>query len=206
MFKDIVTAVAMWTVLALIRLPMTILGLFVVLVALPFAKEHDHARLKVTWNEWTLIRLPRWAWLWDNERDGAMGDTRGRFWFKQAPKFLGDNTFLKQYWWMAIRNPCNNFSRFMRPNGVDVRTLEITYKGDYVVKRSDKLLWQFVKGQGPVFTYYQFDLKVPAWGDRHFSMRFGHKISPKYQLDNYVTDEQGYMKGFTARFNFDSPT
>ena len=206
---NVITAVLMWTLLILIRIPMILLGLVVVAVALPFAKVHpdptDPLRVaKLKWSDWQLVRLPVWAWPWDNMRDGAMGDTRGRYWYAQAPGFL-ITPYLKQYWWLAVRNPCNNFSRFMRPNTVDVRKLVITYIGDDKVVRTNKTSWNFVKGTGTFWTYFLFELMTPAFGNRHLQIKVGHKISPKYQGEDYTTDEQGYQKGFTARINFDSP-
>lgn len=224
MIKHILTATGMWLALAALRVPMILLGFVVVPLALPFRRTVESDRGGLGWAGWHLVRLPWWAYPWDNPRDGALGDTQGRYWLRDAPDWLRGR-FTKMWWWLAFRNPCNAWSRFIRPNGVDVRTLVITlFAGDWAVRKGDRTAWQFVVGRGPIFSYYgfyalfpvAFTLHWPAlflrdmtirWQQRrvegHINIRLGHKIEPKHQVQDFSADPQKAVKGFTFRVLFD---
>ena len=114
----------MITLLALFaQIPLAFLGLFVVPAALQFARPvHNGER-------W-LMRLPSWALWFDNVYDGADGDRRNWWrdncsteaWFGWFPE-LKNTDFLARYWWMAIRNPINNFKRNIA--GADCTLLKV---------------------------------------------------------------------------------
>ena len=87
-------------------LVLMIVGLFVVPIALLFKQP-----LNTTNNNGLFLpyRLPRWAWLWDNDRDGVQGDNG--FNFEHCPSYgLKYGGFLCNYIWLAIRNPVSNAS------------------------------------------------------------------------------------------------
>jgi hypothetical protein len=108
--------------LNVLGLILTLAGLLAVWLALPFAKADEQTRAPFTQypilGDWVLVRLPFWARPWDNAFDGVMGDKRGWFanWCVEQgwewPSRLGF------WWWAAIRNPSNYFSRNVC--GIDV--------------------------------------------------------------------------------------
>lgn len=55
----------------MVRLVVSIAGFIVTPVALLFATERKSDRVP-TWDGWKLVRLPWWAWPWDNLHDGAI--------------------------------------------------------------------------------------------------------------------------------------
>lgn len=188
-----------WPVLCLLRVVMIVAGLVVVPIALPFRKERDSYRMP-TWKGWRLVCLPRWAWFWDNRRDGCLGDIHGKYHNVQRPEWTAGNDYLMAWWWLAIRNPCNNFSRFTPFIAVDMRknTAVTLYGQDVVKDRPGMEGWQFVKAGN---WYYGFYL-VKRMGSRFFVIRMGHKMDVQ---DNGVqwADDTAPWKGFTFRFAFE---
>jgi len=94
MFGDMVVAVIRWATSMLCVLCLQIVGLILVPVALiglgPKAK-----------------RLPRWAWLWDNQGDTINGDGP---WVR---RWNGDsNHFWPRFRWLALRNRTHNLCTY----------------------------------------------------------------------------------------------
>ena len=110
--------------LSLIRLPVIILGLPVVWFALPKATSNWATAVAFSQypqhGSWMLVRLPKWARLWDNAFDGMLGDKRG--WWANDCEGL-HRTRLNMWRWAALRNPANYFSRNIC--GVDVSKVVI---------------------------------------------------------------------------------
>lgn len=78
----------------------TILGIFVVPIAILLAKDG---------------RLPKWAWIWGNDRDGIEGD--GGFKNEHCPRYrLKYGSFLCKYIWLAIRNSSANLCWYLGVN------------------------------------------------------------------------------------------
>lgn len=210
LIKHSLIAGLMWILLLLARILVIALGLLVVPVALPFRSVATSTRtLKPHhWPSWKLVRLPKWAWPWDNLRDGCFGDIRGDYWIDLYPGFvnkLPENCvpFVKMFWWLAIRNPANNFSRYLRPIGVDARTLDMELlAGDWLVEKDAGFRHQFVRGKGKTFTYYGFYSLIP-FRNGHINIRLGHKLAPKDATKDFSKDPEKAMKGFTFRFLFD---
>ena len=199
--KDITLALIQWFALLSLRIPVIILGLGVVPLGLLFAKEHHTIREK-PWGDWRLIHMPKLFWLWDNKRDGCMGDSRGDYWLYGCPKFIKNNSYLKALWWLVNRNPANNWSRRMKPNSVDVRDLNITLLGGMKnVYKTSYPLWQFVKGSGKI-NYYGFYALIPFLNG-YINIRLGHKISYKHRIKDFSSDPQKAIKGFTFRVLYD---
>lgn len=94
-------------VLAGVKILASLLGLVVVALALPFARQAEPPALPATVSRhtapgWQFIRLPAWAnWCWGNDKYGAEGN-----WFWQG------KTFWRRYVWLALRNPANNLQRY----------------------------------------------------------------------------------------------
>ena len=202
MIKHTLSATVMWAVLFAARLVILLAGLVVVPIGVLTTKEVPSSRPH-RWPAWRLKKMHKIFWLWDNDRDGSMGDVRGNYEDFQRPSPIKDSTYLKAVYWLAIRNPANNFSRFMKPNSVDVRELEIEkLGGDSPVVKGAKTSWQFTKGKGRVFTYYGFYLLKP-YKDGYLNVRLGHKISEKHIGKSYDSDPQKALKGFTIRILID---
>ena len=202
MIIHIVTAALMWLVLFAGRLVVMLLGIVIVPIGVLTTKEVESDRAH-KWADWRLRKMHKVFWLWDNDRDGSMGDTRGNYDDHQRPGFIKASAYLKAVYWLAIRNPANNWSRFMKPNSVDVRELEIEkLAGDSIVTKGAKTVWQFTIGRGEKFNYYGFYMLIP-YKDGHWNIRFGHKISEKHIGKDYSGDPQKAIKGFTIRVLLD---
>ena len=198
---NIAYAAIQWTIMLLIRVPLILLGL----VVIPVALLYRHTEIKSEdgqLHEFT--HLPNWAWIWDNERDGATGDQAGR-WHRM--QMWGDSdTFMSMYWWLALRNPVNNM-RFT--SWLSCNTEEAAVKllgGQYYVGDADDRSgfgWQFLKAEGKQFNYYCFRFVGCEWGDgRVLDVEFGHKIKVDHNMDYPKGgNNQKAWKGFTFVIN-----
>lgn len=186
------------------RVLLIISGFFVVAIALPFRKVHDGTEIPFTEasGNWKLVTLPKWAWLWSNDRDGALGDTSG--WYASHTPFnLPVDSFIPMYYWLAIRNPANN-SRFTKMFGCYVPDCTYTYTGDRYVK--DKFEYrgkQFVVATNTKTKrrYYGFYYVKPYTKKKAIVIQIGFKIQPHNFETDYSKDPQGGWKGFTNEIN-----
>lgn len=194
--KDILSPL-WWIPIGAARAVVTVVGLAVVPIALLFTEVPE----KVT--EWRLVRLPLFAHPWDNPKDGVLGDRRLHYWNQgdQFPGIIKNSPFLKAYWWLAIRNPANNFSRFYRGIGckVDECKVKLLAGQDIVGGSKDVEGYQFVKAEGPIFNYYGFYLY-----NKKFTMRFGHKVEPKHNEQDFSNDPLKAWKGVTFRITLNN--
>ena len=96
---------------ALLDILVKLLGLPMVLISLPFAKEKQPPEWKwggdphkdLTYPEWKFIALPEpFQSIWGSDKYGAMGNW---IWEDRNP-----TSFWKQYEWLAIRNAGSNWS------------------------------------------------------------------------------------------------
>ncbi len=185
--------VAQWIALVAIRLVLGFIGLFAVAIALPFSTIHretarDFSEFPHPNRHWVLETLPKWAWLWSNDRDGARGDKRG-WWDNET----GDSeSFWSRYQWLAIRNPVNN-SGFLPFLSCDVTKSVITVLSgskadDYktIVKG-----YQWLKADDGKFSYYHFYYLSDNW-----YIRMGHKI--KLEHNNYHKDPDDPTKALKS--------
>lgn len=173
-----------WPLLFAVRVLMILLGFFIVPIAMIWRKEVKSDRVP-TWTSWSLVRLPTWAWPWGNIRDGSKGDVRGKYWFEQAPQWMWG--WLKEYNWLAWRNPCNNFSRWTPILSVDINGIET------------KCLSQSIKHQflSAGFPYYHW--RWNFWKDCW--LKCGHKLDLKYNGKDWSSDLQKATRGFTFRID-----
>ena len=187
LFKSIIVFLA--------GIPITLLGLIVVAIALPFRKEYPETRKPFLQypGEWMLVRLPSWALLWDNPHDGAWGDRRG-WWDNECG---GCSKFINMYNWMAIRNPANYWSR--RVTGVDVSRCEIVKLGgkDVIEEEPGMKEWQFlvaIRDDGTKF--HRFWLSW-AFGDGNHAIMIdiGWKIKLAHNAITPDADENDRIKG-----------
>jgi hypothetical protein len=202
--KAILEATIQWTLLIAIRLPLTLLGFIVVPIALqsklgsaeesritgfdPNFTQHNTNR------RWWHVGLPRWAWIWSNDRDGAKGDKRG-WWDANGIVKGGSDKFLNQYWWLAFRNPVNNmrFTRFFSVNMQEATVHKVA--GQALVHEKKGIYgWQILIAEGPHVHYYSFYMVQP-W----ITIRIGHKIELWHNDTDWSQDPQKAWKGFTFR-------
>lgn len=181
-----------WLFLIALRLVLIVAGLVVVPIALLFETSGTSVSDKRP-----IIVLPKWAWLWSNDFDGATGDKRG-WWDKHAPFGLGAYNFFSKFIWLAVRNPVNNLRRtdwFSCP----VAQCYIDFEGELIVEdRPGMGGWQFVTAEHmrTEKTWHGF-YWVHEWSrERALVVRLGFKIKPEHE-----DMHREPPKGFTVRVN-----
>lgn len=200
---NILRAIIIWTLQAILTIVGVILGLLIVPIALLFPDDSfrdDTYILNSDGEEYWLRQLPKWAKWWNNPIDGSLGDDNFRWASRDIPFGLKNTSFLGQFWWMAIRNPFNYFKRFIL--GCDVRKNKIEKLGgqDYVRDDLESTGWQFLKC-GHFYTFYG----VWQYGDndRAFVIQLGNKFDLEDNSKSYNPKEYyKYSKGFTAEVQF----
>ena len=202
MIQYIILALLRWLLMIAIRLPMFFIGLFVVPIALRWRYEDTTYQQKqpITWHDWRYIRLPKWAWPWDNTHDGAMGEPHGKFWLREARSFLKTD-YWKMWWWLAVRNPTNNLTRhthFFAYHAGHAHTRLLA--GDPVVHDNNQHYgWQFLCAYRGPYRYYGFYLVKRLSKKWFVSMRLGNKISPTDRYGTRFHDNVGAWVGSTFR-------
>lgn len=190
--------------LILLRLALILAGMLIVPIALPFRKTDESTAKPFTQEAgtWKLVTLPRWAWLWSNDRDGAMGDERG-WWHVNAPFGLGADHWFSMLVWMAFRNPANN-ARFTRFMGCPVTECRFAYWGSEVVKDKFGLGgWRFLVATHKLTGRRYFGFYwVKTWNaERALVVQIGFKGEPSDWLEDYSGDESRQWKGLTCEIN-----
>lgn len=225
MTLHILRAALQWALFLPLRVTLILLGLLVVPLALPFLTIDNPPRaFTQAPGYWGLGRLPAWAWLWSNDRDGALGDKRG-WWHLNAPFGLGAYHWFSQFWWLAIRNPANNmrFSPWFscpltecdyrywgdervedRPGQGGQRLLLATHKitgrryyGFYGVKE-----WSLSGVPGLAWAVQRWP-KVAALvaAPRAVVVQLGFKPEPSDWAEDYSADPSAQWKGLTFEVN-----
>lgn len=143
---------------------------------------------------WFPVHLHSLFWLWDNDRDGARGDHRGWYWMEYLPSMPES---VKYWWWLAIRNPANNFKRFIL--GFDIRTakIETVYGQDYVRDDFNSTGWQLVKAGNRYHFYLVYRY---GQSDRALVIELGNKFQVRHNHGVYESEHK-YFKGFTFEVN-----
>ena len=191
----------------LVGIPITLLGLIMVPLAIPFRKEHsdtakpftDPAQLP---GMWMLVTLPVWAKWWSNEFDGALGDKRG-WWNTYCVQNYGKpcTAFYSMWQWLAIRNPANYWSRVV--SGCDVSKCIITCLAGQELADEDHPGWSFLvateRDTGKQYHLLQFWIPWNAthgvWG------RFGWKIEMDHNGTLPSATAQDRIKGSVYRIS-----
>ncbi|SDH81170.1 hypothetical protein SAMN05216588_107267 [Pseudomonas flavescens] len=190
--------------LLVLRAVLIVAGLVVVPLALPWRRTNESTRQPFTTatGDWLLVTLPGWAWLWSNDRDGAIGDKRG-WWHANAPFGLGAYNWFSMFAWLVYRNPANN-ARFTHLMGCPVTECDYQFWGDEVVKdKPDQGGLRFLtathreSGRRYCGLYY-----VKTWSDRRaMVVQLGFKGEPSDWAEDYSGDLSRQWKGFTFEVN-----
>lgn len=203
MLLHILRAALQWALFLPLRVTLILLGFLVVPLALPFLTiENPPIAFTQAPGYWGLGRLPAWAWLWSNDRDGALGDKRG-WWHLNTPFDLGAYHWFSQFWWLAIRNPANNM-RFSPWFSCPVAQCDYRYWGDEVVKDRPgqggrRLIMATHKNTGR--RYYGF-YGVWQWSaTRALVIQLGFKPEPSDWQEDYSADPTAQWKGLTFEVN-----
>ena len=196
-------AALQWALFLPLRVVLILLGWLVVPLALPFLTlEGPPVAFTQAPGFWSLRRLPAWAWLWSNDRDGALGDKRG-WWHLNTPFGLGAYHWFSQLWWLAIRNPANNM-RFCPWFSCPLAECDYRYWGDESVKDRPgqggrRLLLATHKTTGR--RYYGF-YGVWQWSaTRALVVQLGFKPEPSDWAEDYSADPSAQWKGLTFEVN-----
>lgn len=185
-----------------LRVAFILAGFVVVPVALLFRKHHAGTATPFTQSpgNWQLVTLPRWAWPWSNDRDGAIGDKRG-WWHVHAPFGLGAYHYLSMLVWLALRNPANNL-RFTRLFGCPVLSTSARWWGrEEVEDDPGKGGLRFLMASSGLWPFYGL-YWVHEWGNgRALVVQIGFKGEPSDWVEDYTGDRQRQWKGFTCEIN-----
>lgn len=207
-FIEAVLASVLFILLAAYRGMFYILGLFLQPIAILLAKESKvDSKLFSQFPQhgvWYMRTAPKWLFPFGNERDGFLGDKRG-WWANECDG--EEETFLSQYLWSALRNPCNNM-RFMPISSCNAKEAEITLLAgqEYVHDKVEYAGWQFVRALDKYkIPYYGFYFVKPRKDDptKGIVIRIGFKVEPRHntEFDNVPVEAYGsYYKGMTFRF------
>jgi len=147
-----------------VRIIIIIFGLLAILVALPFAKPTG----EINDRGWQMWHMPRWAWPWDNDRNGVYGDKSGRYVREHGTGFWW------RYNWTAIRNPANNASRHWLGFNVSEVT-NIEYAGTENEADEGVAGWSYYRAKTEKFVYPGFVWSGPIRG-KNYSFYAGWKI------------------------------
>lgn len=203
MTLHILRAAWQWAVFLPLRVSLILLGWLVVPLALPFLTvQGPPVAFTQAPGFWSLARLPAWAWLWSNDRDGALGDKRG-WWHLNAPFGLGAYHWFSKLWWLAVRNPANNM-RFSPWFSCPLTECDFRYWGDESVEDRPgqggrRLLLATHKTTGR--RYYGF-YGVWQWSaTRALVIQLGFKPEPSDWADDYSADPSAQWKGLTFEVN-----
>jgi len=203
MLKHLFLAAGQWLLLFPVRVVLILLGVLVVPLALPFVQSAGPwVPFTQAPGNWRLITLPAWAWLWSNDRDGALGDKRG-WWHLNAPFGLGAHHWFSMLWWLALRNPANNM-RFSPLFGCPVTECDYRYWGDENVEDRPgqggrRFLLATHKRTGR--RYYGF-YGVWQWtATRALVVQIGFKGEPKDWAEDYASDPSRQWAGMTFEIN-----
>lgn len=206
--KDIAIAAISWPIFFIAQLIGMLLGLFIVPIMLMFGDWQPESRKKFTTfhreRYWMREKFPKVFWPWDNIEDSSVGDHRG-WWDAYCYK---GNAYLwrNRFWWLAIRNPFNNFKRYVL--GIDSREYNYSLLAGQSYVRDDfhSTGWQLLKASPKDSSKkwlprYQFYL-VARYGasDRALVMQLGNKMKLSHQ-DKVEDKEIDYFSGFTFEIN-----
>lgn len=200
---NILRAIVIWTLQAILTIVGVLIGLIIVPIALLFPddslKDGTYI-LSSDGHEWWLRQLPMWAKLWNNKIDGTLGDDDFRYASRDIPFGLKNTSFLGQYWWMAFRNPFNYFKRFMLACDVREDVVEKVAGQDYVRDDLRSTGWQFLKC-GKYYAFY--GVWKWKWSDTHaVVIQLGNKFDLQDNFKAYPSDQEyKYFKGFTFEIN-----
>lgn len=206
---DYVKMIVPWIIIGIIRVVLFTIGLPIVAIAIRNVNIDDSTTRAFseyrTTDVWKLVTLPKWAWLWSNDSDGAWGDKRG-WWSKEND---GNHKSLKAMWmWLAVRNPVNNL-RYLKGISAYMPDLQVELlKGqgivdDYIGMEG----FQILKAKGKYMSYYNLYWVPKAKNGKFpFYVMFGHKIKLSHNATDWSKEtELSKFKGLTFRIRLNRP-
>ena len=203
---DIVLFILQTIILFTLQALGIILGLFVVPVMLIFGEfDYNSSKRFTTYNTnryWIRETFPKVFWPWDNIEDSSTGDARG--WWDANSFGKDSRKVINRFFWLAVRNPFNNFKRYVL--GIDIRNYGILKLAgqDKVRDDFDNTGWQFLKAcsiDGKPSRYMFYLVKRYKSSDRALVIQIGNKIKLEHNVA--VEDKEvDYWKGWTAEVNF----
>ena len=207
--QQIMPIVSWWfksTVVFLIGLPITALGLVMVAIGIPFRVEYLETAAQFTdarfahLGNWMLTRMPRWARWWDNAYDGLLSDKRGWYADWCIEHGIGYPSFWSMWIWAAIRNPANYWSRNITGCDVTSSTVDVLY-GPAVVDESNPGLHMLIctDAQGRKYPLVEFYYPWPFKPTYGAYGRFGWKIKLAHARTPPGSREQDCVKGSVYR-------
>lgn len=140
----------------LIQVVGILLGYPLVAIGLMFTTINESTRKAFTdYNTnrfWVQESMPSILYWWDNLEDSCRGDHRG--WWDLNSFFSNSELWINKWWWLVVRNPFNNFKRYIL--GCDVRLYNMVtlYGKSYVRDDFDSTGFQFVVAFPKNFTFY----------------------------------------------------
>lgn len=154
--------------LFLAKIPLILLGVFVVPCMIPFRKADPLTLVPYTQHpelgDWEFVNFPGW---WGNPCDGLSGDKRGDYAQWCVDHGIKPGGFLAMFIWAAIRNPGNYWSRCVA--GVDVSQCWIVKRAgdDVVIEEPGQGGWQYlraIRSDGKIFD--RLLVVFPWWFDK----------------------------------------
>lgn len=199
-FLHFLAALTWGVLLFLLCVPLTILGVFVVPLAL---LRPDNSQKAATYktdgvHEWWLQTLPRWAYLWDNPYDGSLGDEHFRWAGKDIPFGWKNTGFLARWWWLAMRNPLHRFKSFIICCDIRLCKFFLLAGQPFVRDRADATGYQLalaVRNDGALFWRIYWVWKWPWW-PRAAIVEIGHEFRADHWQEDYSGREFKNFKGF----------
>ena len=164
--------------MSVLRVVLALVGIFVVPVALLFAHT-ETSPVTRRYTGWQYKRLPFWAWIWDNETYGTMGNHHWQEARYNPLFYKKPASFWSQWYWLAIRNPTNNMAEWAL-SSLDLReTSKVFWVGAASV---DNYFpgWQFVWAKKGI-VYYPgiYGMQPIPFTGRALELRLGFKLKPE---------------------------
>jgi hypothetical protein len=148
-----------WIPFIVIKLVLSLLGLFIVPVSLWYFNSHN--------------RWPKVFWLWYNDQEGCPD-----WWFKYADRKGGLIAKIPEFWWFAIRNPVNNFRYLFHDYPKEVLGWETNWDSEGVMEA----LQMLAAGQAMAYRWVWYGWKAGyrrVWlnsSGRYSEIWFGWKL------------------------------
>lgn len=183
--SHILLAAISWVGFFAIKILLMLLGFVVVPIALQWRKtEPVKTKDKQIYPSRRHVSLPKWAWVWDNEAEGAMS------WMPSWPELCWDKnpeSLLSMWQWLAVRNPSNNLKYVLglAVNMLQIKEITLLYGVATQVSAKYNLQGiQFFTAKGKYFRYFNFH-----YAGKYIWIRFGHKIEPRHWVKKLKVGE-----------------
>lgn len=173
----------------MISIILKLLGLIIVPIGLLLSKTIEgttkpYAQFPEHGNH-SLVLIPDWLAPWSNLVDGTRGDKRG--WYHN--EFQTWSEFARQYWWTAIRNSTNYYSRFYSSIDISKCTTELVAGREHVNEDTREFGYQIIRATDKYTgkKYYSFLLIQGLTDKKYMLMKIGYKFSLGEEFDDFGT-------------------